>query len=87
MNYKCIDSFTNLVEKRSLQSLAELHTLRLTLYGTKKKDKNMFVWKPVTILKLHLYLNLRMKSFTCWECVESLCSWITELQKISNEVF
>ncbi len=46
----------------------------------------MFVWKPVTILKLNLYLNLRMESFTCWECVESLYSWITELQKISNEV-
>ncbi len=37
-----------------------------------KKDKNMFVWKPVTILKVHLYLNVRMKSFTCRECVESL---------------
>ncbi len=48
----------------------------------------MFVWKPVTILKLNLYLNLRMKSFTCWECVESLCSWITGLQKISkNQCF
>ncbi len=35
----------------------------------------------------NVYLNLRMNSFTCWECVESLCSWITELQKISNEVF
>ncbi len=46
----------------------------------------MFVWKPVTILKLNLYLNLRMKSLTCWECVESLCTWITELQKISNLV-
>ncbi len=38
----------------------------------KQKDKNMFVWKPVTILKVHLYLNVRMKSFPCRECVESL---------------
>ncbi len=53
---------------------------------TNQKDNNMFVWKPVTIFKLNLYLHLRMKLFTCWECVESLCGWITELQKISNEV-
>ncbi len=28
-----------------------------------KKEKNMFVWKPVTIVKLNLCLNLRMLFF------------------------
>ncbi len=52
MNYKFIVSFIlSVEEERSLQSLAELHTLRLYVTKEKKKkDKNMFVWKLVTIL-------------------------------------
>ncbi len=44
-------------EPFTIQSLAEPHTLRL--YGTKNKQKkiykNMFVWKPVTILNVNMY--------------------------------
>ncbi len=50
MNYTFIVSFTyNGGEERSFQSLAELDTLRLYVTKKQKKDKNMFVWKPITI--------------------------------------
>ncbi len=82
MNSKLIDSFTYLVEKRRDVSKAEQSCTNS--YVTKKFIKeNNFVWKPVTIFKLNSYLNVRMESFICWECVESLCSldhWTPETQ-------
>ncbi len=61
MNYKCIVSFTYLLEKRRYVSKLSRAANTWDICDKKKKDKNMFVWKPVTILKVHLYLNVRMK--------------------------
>ncbi len=75
MNYKFIVSF-NYLEERSFQSLAELHT-RMCAICDKQKIRTCLFGN-----RWNLYLNVRMKSFTCRECVER----ITELQITSNEV-
>ncbi len=60
MNYKGIVYFTYLVMKRRDVPKASQSCTHLC-----NVTKNMFVWKPVIILKLNLYLNVRIKSFTC----------------------
>ncbi len=42
--------------------------------------------KRFTIWKLRFKDILKRISSTCWEYVDSLFSWMAELQKIDNEV-
>ncbi len=60
MHYTYIVSVTYLVEnrKRFPQLTAHLHVTQKL-----QKDKNMFVCKPDTIVKLNLCFNLRMLFF------------------------
>ncbi len=67
MHYTYIVSVTYLVENRKEVSTAYCSHLHVT--QKLQKDKNMFVCKPVTIVKLNLFFNFRMLFFlsNIWE--------------------
>ncbi len=61
MHYTYIFSVTYLVENRKEVSTAYCSHLHVT--QKLQKEKNMFVCKPVTIIKFNLCFNLRMLFF------------------------
>ncbi len=73
MHYTYIFSVTYLVENRKEVSTAYCSHLHVT--QKLQKEKNMFVCKPVTIVKLNLFFNFRMLFF--YQTFEKMFNYVS----------